>query len=298
MSPLSAERYGLQVTIGQSAYDKLRYAQALLGHVVPSGDLAEVLERALDALIARLEKQKFAATSRPGRQRSSADPRHIPAHVKRTVWLRDGAQCTFVSDAGHRCPSRARLEYDHVDPVARGGEATVDGIRLRCRAHNQYEAECAFGVGFMEAKREAARLAAVEARARAALARADAEEKRAAAAERARVERAAAQAARAAMAERTRAERAAAQEARARAAAEQAAAKEEKARQLAAEQDPERSVIPWLMRLGARADEARRAAAASDAAMPGASLEERLRFALSTMAPAHRRAPAGMAMAG
>ena len=47
-----------------------------------------------------------------------------------------------------------------MDTVARGGEATVEGIRLRCRAHNQYEAECTFGVGFMEAKREAARLAA------------------------------------------------------------------------------------------------------------------------------------------
>ena len=47
-----------------------------------------------------------------------------------------------------------------MDTVARGGEATVDGIRIRCRTHNQYEAECTFGVGFMEAKREAARLAA------------------------------------------------------------------------------------------------------------------------------------------
>ena len=27
--------------------------------------------------------------------------------------------------------------------------ASVDGIRLRCRAHNQYAAECAFGTGFM-----------------------------------------------------------------------------------------------------------------------------------------------------
>lgn len=41
-------------------------------------------------------------------------------------------------------------------PVARGGEATVDGVRLRCRAHNQYEAEQVFGAGFMHAKREQA----------------------------------------------------------------------------------------------------------------------------------------------
>ena len=149
----------------------------------------------------------------------------------------------------------------------------------------------------MEAKREAARLAAAEARARAAVARAEAQEKRVAAAEQARTERAAAREARA----RAAAERAASKEARVAAAeqahTEKAAAKEALARQAEVEQDPERSVIPWLMRLGARADEARRAAAASDAAIPDASLEERLRFALRNMAPAHRRVQASAMMA-
>ena len=41
--------------------------------------------------------------------------------------------------------------------MARGGEATVEGVRLRCRAHNQFAAECAFGAGFMEHKRHEAR---------------------------------------------------------------------------------------------------------------------------------------------
>lgn len=44
----------------------------------------------------------------------------------------------------------------------------MDGMRLRCRAHNQHEAERAFGAGFMGRKRHEARLAAAEARARAA----------------------------------------------------------------------------------------------------------------------------------
>jgi hypothetical protein len=38
--------------------------------------------------------------------------------------------------------------------VARGGLATVDNLRLRCRAHNQYEAERTFGSGFLRDKRE------------------------------------------------------------------------------------------------------------------------------------------------
>jgi hypothetical protein len=133
-------RFALQVTIATSTRDKLRHAQELLSHSVPSGDLAVVLDRALDALIAQLEKRKFAATSKPRPCKGSTNPRYIPANVKRAVHERDGGRCTFVSDSGKRCDSRARLEYDHIDEVARG-LPTVDGVRLRCRAHNQYTAE-------------------------------------------------------------------------------------------------------------------------------------------------------------
>jgi hypothetical protein len=158
LAPIAPERFELNVTIGRDTHDKLRYAQDLLGHELPSGELAQVLDRALDALIEQLEKRKFAASTRPRRSvRPSAHPRHVPAHVKRTVWERDGGQCTFVSEAGRRCAARKLLEFDHVEEVARGGKASVAGIRLRCRAHNQYAAECRFGAGFMREKREASR---------------------------------------------------------------------------------------------------------------------------------------------
>jgi len=50
--------------------------------------------------------------------------------------------------------------------VARGGTATVANLRLRCRAHNQFAAEQAFGAGFVQRKREDARRRAAEAKAR------------------------------------------------------------------------------------------------------------------------------------
>ena len=223
VTPLSPGRFALQVTIGQGTHDLLRYAQALLGHALPAGEIAEVLDRALRALVGQLEKHKFAATSRPrtGPRRTSAG-RHIPAEVKRTVWERDGGRCTFVSDTGQRCPARTRLEYDHADPVARGGEATVENARLRCRAHNEYAAECTFGTGFMEQKRHEA--------------------------------------------QRTRASTA------------------------AAGREPD--VVPWLRRLGFRAEEARRAAERC-ASLSAATLEERVRFALSLLTPPHRRVACG-----
>jgi hypothetical protein len=69
---------------------------------------------------------------------------------------RDGNQCTFVAKNGHRCESRNALEFDHIHPVARGGKSAAGNLRLRCRAHNQYEADRTYGAGFMEAKKEQA----------------------------------------------------------------------------------------------------------------------------------------------
>ena len=154
LTPLAPQRFGVQFTVDQETHDDLLYAQALLGHAVPNGDVAQVFARALKALIAKLEQQKFAKTDRPRPCRHSEDERHIPAEVKRAVWERDGGRCTFVSESGHRCECRTRLEYDHVEPVAQGGQATAQGLRLRCRAHNQLEAEQAFGRDFMNTKRE------------------------------------------------------------------------------------------------------------------------------------------------
>ncbi|MEO5619239.1 MAG: hypothetical protein ABIS67_15825 [Candidatus Eisenbacteria bacterium] len=184
MTPLAPERFALQVTISQSTHDKLRRAQDLLSHQLPSGNVAEVLDRALDALIHKLEKRKFAAATKPrAGGRSSGNSRHIPAHIRRTVSERDGRQCTFVSDSGRRCASRKFLEFDHMDEVARGGQASVERIRLRCRAHNQYGAECTFGTEFMRRKRgAAAEVRAAKQHRAAAEARAAANERAAAAA--------------------------------------------------------------------------------------------------------------------
>jgi 5-methylcytosine-specific restriction endonuclease McrA len=198
------ECYLLRLAISKSTHDKLRRAQALLSHSVARRDVAQLLDRALDALIAEAEKRRIGA--RNGRRLSNSQPergqasskrgqasskrgqapaglprsrtdresnqeerphrrsRYIPAPIRRAVWERDGAQCTFVAANGARCEARHFLEFDHVKPLARGGRATVEGLRLRCQAHNQYEAERAFGVEFMRRKRERARVAAAERR--------------------------------------------------------------------------------------------------------------------------------------
>jgi hypothetical protein len=157
LAPLSPGRFALQVTIDEETHEALRYAQALLGHSVASGDVAAVLKRAALALVRVLEKRKFAKCDRPQPQKGVANDRHIPAEVKRTVWERDGGQCTFVSDKGKRCEACTGLEFDHVEAVARGGNASVANIRLLCRAHNQHAADRALGSEFMNGKRQQGR---------------------------------------------------------------------------------------------------------------------------------------------
>lgn len=141
-------RYRVQFTIGQESHDKLRRLQALLRREVPNGDPGILFERMLDAYLEKVEKAKLGETTRP-RQfiRPGADKpsRHIPNAVRRVVWRRDGGQCAFVSGEGRRCGERAFLELHHIQPYALDGPATAANISLRCRRHNQYEAEVIFG---------------------------------------------------------------------------------------------------------------------------------------------------------
>ena len=50
-----------------------------------------------------------------------------------------------MSPTGRRCTESAFLEYHHIQPYAKHGPATVANISLRCRRHNQYEADLVFG---------------------------------------------------------------------------------------------------------------------------------------------------------
>jgi 5-methylcytosine-specific restriction endonuclease McrA len=117
---------------------------------VPNGDPAEIFDRALTLLVAQLERSKTGATARPRTTRPGASSqvnaksRHVPAATQRIVWQRDGGRSAFTGPQG-RCTSTAFLEYHHVVPFAAGGETSANNLELRCRKHNQYEAEKFFG---------------------------------------------------------------------------------------------------------------------------------------------------------
>jgi hypothetical protein len=158
------QRYQVQFTATQEYVDLVERAQALLGQSSKEA-LAELHLQAVRALVAQLEKRKYAVTDHPAQRGDRGDVvdevkadggrvqdkvprqrgRYIPAAVRREVFLRDGRRCTYVDDTEQRCRETHRLEFHHLDPFARGGAHRADNLTLRCRAHNCLAAEQDFG---------------------------------------------------------------------------------------------------------------------------------------------------------
>ncbi len=84
------------------------------------------------------------------------EPRYVSAGLKRAVYERDQGRCTHKGPNGERCKETRFLHIDHIEPVARGGKATLENLRLLCSEHNQHAADEVFGKAFMDAKRASA----------------------------------------------------------------------------------------------------------------------------------------------
>jgi 5-methylcytosine-specific restriction endonuclease McrA len=184
MRPISPERFRIESTASAELRQKLERCLDLSSHANPNRDLAFVIERAVDLLLAKLEREHFGRTERPrpratiprtadagvsagmprpapasrtpNRPTNTETPRTVPAsrHIananRRFVFERDGTRCTYVSPDGHRCDATAFLELDHIIPHALGGGTGPQNLRVRCRAHNLLWAEQTFGRAHVE----------------------------------------------------------------------------------------------------------------------------------------------------
>jgi len=143
IEPLSAARYRVQLTVSAELKHKLDQARDLLRHRNPSGDLAVVVERALDLLLEQVMKERFGATNNP-RQRGSKSER-VNNATRRAVLAHDGLQCSWVDEEGHRCPATGWLELDHHQPRGKGGGSEPENVRMLCKPHNRLAAEREYG---------------------------------------------------------------------------------------------------------------------------------------------------------
>ena len=159
-APLSPGRYKLVVTLGEAAKGKLDQLQDLLAHQIPNSDPAAIIERALEALLTQVHKQKTGITEKPRAPKAKPKPTTAqrtrvrpPNGVRREVWKRDTGRCAFVGEDGHRCNETRGLEFAHIHPWAKGGDDTAVNLSLRCIAHNAFEADRDYGASFMASKR-------------------------------------------------------------------------------------------------------------------------------------------------
>ena len=145
VEPLSAASFRVEFTASAELRQKLELAQNLLSHAVPTGDLASLVERALDELLAAELKRRMGAGKPRARRSLGEGSRHVPVDVSRAVWERDDFQCTFVDEHGHRCSEKRYLTLEHTRPFALGGPPTVHNLALLCKAHNAHRAREVFG---------------------------------------------------------------------------------------------------------------------------------------------------------
>ena len=125
VTPLSSQSYDVQFTMDQEAHALLCEAEELLGHQVASGDVAAVVKRALQELVPRLRKQKFAATDRPrsGQSRPRAGKRHIPAADRRAAALTEAEERTRAE-----AEAKAHAAAAEAGARAKGNEVASAGM--------------------------------------------------------------------------------------------------------------------------------------------------------------------------
>jgi len=162
-TPIAPDRYTITVTVDRETRDALMKARDHLRHVIPDGDLAKVITRAVNELVERVEARKFGKRKQPAKPAKKTEPKlpltdtprgvsHEPDVIieedivmnrspdratRRAVAERDGYQCCYVSDDGRRCSATAWLEYDHKLAWCLNGPTFVDNLQLLCRAHNR-----------------------------------------------------------------------------------------------------------------------------------------------------------------
>jgi hypothetical protein len=156
-------RYHVQLTIGQQTHDRFRRLQSLLARECGGGDPVAVFDLACRVLEEKVLKEKRAAATKPRKRRRSGTAvvsreagRAVPAAVSRQVWARDGERCAFVGAGGVRCQQTKYLELHHTIPWALCRRSSPEILSVRCRAHNQYEAQVDFGDRAIRAMRSKA----------------------------------------------------------------------------------------------------------------------------------------------
>jgi hypothetical protein len=169
LEPRAADTYCLQLQTTRELKNKLDHARDLMSHSNPSGDLAVVVERALDVLIEKLKARRFGQTSR--RAKTTPSPRRSPSpspsrtpspspspganntsSVLAGVTRGAADDVHDAHDAALRPRQRRHLQYEIRRLVAERDEERcchlgLDGRRCEARAFLQFHHETPWALG-------------------------------------------------------------------------------------------------------------------------------------------------------
>jgi 5-methylcytosine-specific restriction endonuclease McrA len=134
VEPLTSTVSRIHVTVSRALVAKLKRARAGQSHLQPGATDEQVIDAALDLLLAQQEKRRAS----------------VPPRVKREVRKRDQGKCQWKLDSGGVCGSDVKLEIDHVVPRGKGGPSTVENCRVLCDVHNREAARQVYGDAHMD----------------------------------------------------------------------------------------------------------------------------------------------------
>ncbi len=128
LEPLSENTCRLQLNTSRALKEKLEPARDLMSHANRSGDLAVVVERAVDLLIERLKKERVGQTSRPRRRTRQS------ATTARAAAVRIAANPADPADPAD--PANPANPANPAKPAASGAHfERSKSMDLRKRAH-------------------------------------------------------------------------------------------------------------------------------------------------------------------
>jgi len=145
--PMTFERRAIvQFSAREEVMNKLARVRSLASHRLPmNAPLEQLIEFLTDYFTeredpnARHERREARSNAKPANPPKHSSARAIPARVRDEVFVRDQGECRYVGPDGRRCGSRHVVQIDHIKPVARGGSASIDNLRLLCAYHNRLE---------------------------------------------------------------------------------------------------------------------------------------------------------------
>jgi 5-methylcytosine-specific restriction endonuclease McrA len=140
IEPLSEARYRIQLNATSALKEKLDLARALISHSNPGGDIAVVIERAIDLLIEKVQRRRFGKTERPRatrapcvihaqRQPSEAKSSKLLVQTKSMPAVGGGSSPSVT--ARTRAIEKKRLERrrEHIPNATRRAIVERDGLR-------------------------------------------------------------------------------------------------------------------------------------------------------------------------